>query len=337
MSIYLLILRRIALTVPVLLGVTLITFGVSHSVPGDPARALAGIYADEQTVDAIRQEWGLDRSMPVQYANYLQHLAQGDMGRSIVTRQSVLSDIGARLPATLELALSALFLMCFVGILLGVAAATWRNRLPDHGARFVVVAGAAIPSFFLGLALQLVFFRYLDWLPATGRLSDGTQPPTHLTGFYLLDSALTLNGGTFLDALWHIVLPTFTLALVGIAGITRMTRATMVGVLQQDYIRAARARGIGSHSIVLRHALKNALIPTVTVVGLLFGSMVGGAVVIEWIFAWPGIGSYTATSIINLDYTAIMGAALVIAVIYVAANLLVDISYMTLNPQIRER
>lgn len=337
MSIYLLILRRIALTVPVLLGVTLITFGVSHSVPGDPARALAGIYADQQTVDAIRQEWGLDRSVPVQYANYLQHLAQGDMGRSIVTRQSVLSDIGARLPATLELALSALFLMCFVGILLGVAAATWRNRLPDHGARFVVVAGAAIPSFFLGLALQLVFFRYLNWLPATGRLSDGAQPPTHLTGFYLLDSALTLDGSTFLDALWHIVLPAFTLALVGIAGITRMTRATMVGVLQQDYIRAARARGISSRSIVLRHALKNALIPTVTVVGLLFGSMVGGAVVIEWIFAWPGIGSYAATSIINLDYTAIMGAALVIAVIYVAANLLVDISYMVLNPQIRER
>lgn len=336
-KISLLILRRIVLTVPVLLGVTVITFAVAHSVPGDPARAIAGMYADQQTVDSIRHQWGLDRPLPVQYWSYLRHLMSGDMGQSITTRSSVLGDVAHRLPATLELALFALLLMCVIGILLGVAAAVWRNRSPDHAARIVVVLGAAVPSFFLGLLLQLLFFRYLKWLPATGRLDDFASPPHHITGLYLVDSALTLDGHTFVDTLKHIVLPGFTLALVGMAGITRMTRATMVGVLQQDYIRAARARGIGFRSLVFRHALKNSLIPTVTVVGLLFGSMIGGAVVIEWIFSWPGIGSYAANSIISLDYTAIMGSALAIAVIYVIANLLVDISYMLLNPQIREQ
>jgi peptide/nickel transport system permease protein len=336
-NIYFLILRRIVLTVPVMLGVTVITFAVAHAVPGDPARAIAGMYADQQTVDTIRHQWGLDRPLPVQYWLYLRHLATGDLGQSITTRDSVLGDVAHRLPATLELTLFATLLMCVFGILLGVAAAVWRNRSPDHLARLVVVLGAAVPSFFLGLLLQLLFFRYLNWLPATGRLDDLTAPPYHITGLYLIDSALTLNGHVFVDALKHILLPGFTLALLGMAGITRMTRATMVGVLQQDYIRAARARGIGFRSLVFRHALKNSLIPTVTVVGLLFGSMIGGAVVIEWIFSWPGIGSYAANAITSLDYTAIMGSALAIAIIYVVVNLFVDISYMLLNPQIRER
>jgi len=336
-NIYFLMLRRIVLTVPVMLGVTVITFAVAHAVPGDPARAIAGMYADQQTVDTIRHQWGLDRPLPVQYWSYLRHLATGDLGQSITTRDSVLGDVAHRLPATLELTLFATLLMCVFGILLGVAAAVWRNRSPDHLARLVVVLGAAVPSFFLGLLLQLLFFRYFNWLPAPGRLDDLTAPPYHITGLYLIDSALTLNGHVFVDALKHILLPGFTLALLGMAGITRMTRATMVGVLQQDYIRAARARGIGFRSLVFRHALKNSLIPTVTVVGLLFGSMIGGAVVIEWIFSWPGIGSYAANAITSLDYTAIMGSALAIAIIYVVVNLFVDISYMLLNPQIRER
>ncbi|MBX5485443.1 MAG: ABC transporter permease [Mycolicibacterium hassiacum] len=325
------------LTVPVLIGVTVITFAVAHAVPGDPARAIAGMYADQQTVDAIRRQWGLDRPLPVQYLEYLKHLVHGDLGQSITTRDNVLGDILHRLPATLELAFFALFVMCVFGILLGIAAAVWRNRSPDHVARLIVVLGAAMPSFFLGLLLQLLFFRYLNWLPATGRLDEFAQAPTHITGLYLVDSVLTLNGSAFVDALKHIVLPGVTLALLGLAGITRMTRATMSEVLQQDYIRAARARGIGFHSLIFRHALKNSLIPTVTVIGLLFGSMIGGAVVIEWIFAWPGIGSYAADAVTSLDYNAIMGAGLAIAVVYVIANLLVDVSYMVLNPQIRER
>lgn len=336
MNVYLLILRRIALTVPVLVGVTVLTFAVSHAVAGDPARALAGIYANEATVETIREKWGLDESLPEQYGTYVSRLVTGDLGTSIQTRNPVLDDIGDRLPATLELAFFALFLMCGLGIALGVAAAAWRDRGADHTARFIVVLGGAIPSFFLALLLQLLFFRELGWLPATGRLDDFAQPPRDLTGFYLVDSALTLDGAAFADSLEHLLLPGLTLALFGIAGVTRMTRQSMIEVLQQDYIRAARARGIPMRTVVLRHALRNSLIPTITVIGLLFGSMIGGAVVIEWVFAWPGIGSYATTSITNLDYTAIMGVAVVIALVYVAVNVIVDIAYMLLNPQIRE-
>jgi peptide/nickel transport system permease protein len=336
MNLPLLILRRVVLTIPVVVGVTVITFGVSHSVPGDPARAFAGTYADQATIAAIRHKWGLDQPIVQQYWTYVQRLARGDLGTSIQTRHPVLSDIGTRLPATLELAIFALLLMCVIGIGLGVAAATWHNRFPDHLARVTAVGGGAIPSFWLALVLQLIFFRQLGWLPAGGRLGDFTTPPDHITGFYLVDSAVTGNWPVFVEAVKHLLLPAFTLALLGIAGITRMTRSSMLEVLQKDYVRAARARGIRGRDVVLRHALRNALIPTVTIVGLLFGSMIGGAIVIEFIFSWPGIGSYAAGSITSLDYTAIMGVAVVVAVIYLITNLLVDISYMVLNPQIRE-
>jgi peptide/nickel transport system permease protein len=337
MRIDLLILRRILVMAPVLLGVTALTFAVSHSVPGDPARALAGTYADEATVQTLRQKWHLDRPLPEQYLTYVDRLVHGDLGTSIQTRRPVLSDIGDRLPATLELTLFALVLMCVLGVAAGVAAAYWRNRGPDYLARLLVVAGAAVPSFWLALVLQLVFYRHLHWLPATGRLGDSITPPPDYTGSYLIDSLASGNGAAFLSALQHLLLPGVTLALLGIAGITRMTRASMLEVLQRDYVRAAFARGLRTRTVILQHALKNALIPTVTVVGLLFGSMIGGALVIEWIFAWPGIGSYAATSITNLDYTAIMGVAVATAVVYLVANTVVDVAYMLLNPQIRGR
>lgn len=337
MSLHLLILRRLLVAVPVLLGVTALTFAVAHSVPGDPARALAGVYADEATVKQVRETWGLDRPVVEQYGTYLERLSRGDLGTSIQTRNAVLSDIGDRLPATLELTLFALVLTSVVGVSLGVAAATWRNRAPDHLARLVSVCGGAIPSFLLGLVLQLVFFSRLGWLPSGGRLDDFLTPPPSRTGFYLVDSAVAGQWGVFVDAWKHLLLPGVTLALVGIAGVTRMTRASMLDVLQRDHIRAATARGLRRHTVLVHHALKNALIPTVTIIGLMFGSMLGGAVVIEWIFSWPGIGSYAATSITNLDYTAIMGVAVVTAAMYLLANTLVDISYMFLNPQLRER
>lgn len=337
MGIYLLIMRRLLVALPVVLGVTALTFAVAHSVPGDPAKALAGIYADQESVNAVREKWGLDESVVEQYRTYLGRLLHGDLGTSIQTRNSVTSDIGDRLPATLELTFFALVLMCVVGVLLGVAAATWRDRVPDHLARLISVGGGAIPSFWLALVLQLVFFSRLGWLPSGGRLDDFLVAPEHHTGFYLADSALSRDWQVFVDALKHLALPGVTLALVGIAGITRMTRASMLDVLQRDYIRAAHARGLRKRTVLFNHALKNALIPTVTIIGLLFGSMLGGAVVIEWIFSWPGVGSYAATSITNLDYTAIMGVAVVTALIYLVANTLVDISYMLLNPQIREQ
>ncbi len=331
-----LVLRRIVVTLPVLVGVTAITFAITHSVPGDPARAIAGPYADAETIADVRAEWKLDDSLPAQYGAYLGRLVQGDLGQSIQTRQPVTDDISTRLPATLELSLIALALMVVVGIGLGVAAANWRDRAPDHAARLIVVLGGALPTFWLALVLQLVFFKGLGWLPATGRLDAGVAPPTSITGFYTVDSMLTLNGTALVDAVQHLILPAITLALLGIAGITRLTRATMLEVLGKDYVRAARARGIPWRTVVLQHALRNALIPTVTMGGLLFGSMIGGALVIEWVFGWPGIGTYAATSITNLDYTAIMGVTVVIALIYLIANLVVDVLYMLLNPAIRE-
>jgi peptide/nickel transport system permease protein len=336
MKLTLLIARRILVTIPVLIGVTMITFAVSHAITGDPARAFAGPYADQATVAAIRREWGLDRPLVDQYWTYLTQLAHGNLGTSVETHNSVLHDILLRLPATLELAFFALLLMCLIGISLGIAASVWRDRSPDFLARTVAVAGAAVPSFWLGLMLQLLFFSRLKWLPVSGRLGEFTKPPHHITGFYLIDSAVTANWAVFGDALKHLLLPGFTLALLGIAGITRMTRSSMLEVLEKDYIRAARARGIREHNVVLKHALRNAMVPTVTVLGLLFGAMIGGAIIIEWVFSWPGIGTYAADAITNLDYTAVMGVTLTIAVIYLIANLLVDISYMILNPTLRE-
>ena len=331
-----LVLRRLVAIVPVLIGVTVITFAITHVVPGDPARAIAGPYADAETIQSVRAEWKLDDPLPAQYLAYAGRLLRGDLGVSIQTRHPVDSDIATRLPATLELTIVALGLMVVIGIGLGVIAATRRNRAPDHVARLIVVLGGALPTFWLALVVQLIFFQELGWLPATGRLSDGVAPPTDITGAYAIDSILTLNGSVFVDAVKHLILPASTLALLGLAGITRLTRATMLEVLEKDYVRAARARGIKTRTVVLEHALRNALIPTVTMIGLLFGSMIGGALVVEWVFAWPGIGSYAATSISNLDYTAIMGVTVVTALIYLFANLIVDVLYIVLNPVLRE-
>ncbi len=335
MKLYYLIGRRILQVIPVFLGVTLLTFAVSHSIPGDPARAIAGIYANEQTVEAIRHRWGLDRPVYEQYGIYVKGLVQGDLGVSIQSRRPVMDDISDRLPATIELALFALILMCLIGIPVGVVSANWRNKLPDHLSRLFVLIGGAVPTFWLALVAQLVFFRYLGWLPSGGRTSDMIASPSHITGLYLLDSALTLNGAALVDSLEHILLPGITLALAGITSITRMTRASMLEVLQRDYIKTARAKGLSRRKVVLKHAFKNALIPTVTVLGMMFGSMLSGAFVVEWIFSWPGLGSLAATSITNLDYTTIMGVSVVIAFVYVLANLVVDVSYMLLNPRIR--
>lgn len=331
-----LVLRRLIVVIPVLIGVTLITFAITRSVPGDPARAIAGPYADATTIANVRAEWKLDDPLPAQYLSYLGRLVQGDLGTSIQSRAPVLDELSLRLPATLELAFAALVLMVVIGIGLGTVAAAWRNRAPDHAARFVVVLGAALPTFWLALVLQLLFFKVLGWLPATGRLGEGVAPPTEITGFYTVDSVLTLNPSALWDSLVHLILPAFTLALLGIAGVCRITRASMLEILDRDYVRAARARGIPWRTVVVRHALRNALMPTVTVVGLLFGSMIGGALVVEWIFGWPGLGTYAATSITNLDYTAIMGVTLVFAIVYVLANLVVDVLYLLLNPVLRE-
>lgn len=332
-----LIARRALSAIPIAIGVTVITFFIVRSVPGDPARAIAGPYASAETVASIREQWDFDRPVWQQLMSHLGRMLQGDLGISAQTRNPVVDEVGSRLPATIELTLVAALIMVVLGVGLGTLAAAFNRRSIDHLARVVAILGGALPVFWLALMAQLFFYRILGWLPAVGRNTDDASAPNIVTGFNLLDSILTLNGGAFLDSLAHIVLPATTLALGGLAGITRITRSSMLEVLNTDYVRAAMARGLRWPVVVGRHALRNAMLPTVTVTGLLIGSMLGGALVVEWVFGWPGIGTYAANSITNLDYTAIMGVTLVFALAYLVVNLLVDVLYVAINPKLRQQ
>lgn len=331
----LMIARRLILLFFVAFGVTLITFFLSHIIPGDPARMLVGQRANEETLQQVRHQLGLDQPVWVQYFTYLKGLLAGDLGTSIRTQQPVAHDLLVFFPATIELALLAFLFALLVGIPLGVLSAVKKDTGWDHGARVFSIAGVSTPVFWSGLVMILIFYGYLGWFPSTGRLDMHIAPPTRITGLYLLDSLLTGNWAAFKNSLWHLIIPAVTLSYAQLAIITRQVRASMLEVLGQEYIRTALANGISGPFLLLRYALRNALIPTVTVVGLSFGSLLGGAVVTETIFAWPGMGKYVVDSIAYLDFPAIMGFTLVISVGYALINLLVDLAYYMLDPQIK--
>lgn len=330
-----LIARRMLLLLLVLFGVTVITFSVSHLVPGDPARMLVGQRASQEVVEQMRHQLGLDRPVWEQYLRYMRDLMRGNLGISIRTQRPVSEDLVIFFPATLELALTAMFLAVVVGIPLGIVSATRKDALADHVSRLVSVAGVSTPLFWLGLVVLLVFYGRLGWLPGSGRLDPFIAALPRVTGFLLLDSLLAGRPDAFWNALRHLVLPALCLSYVHLAVVTRQVRASMLEVLSQDYIRTALANGIPGRSVIYRHALKNALIPTVTVVGLAIGDLLGGAILTETIFAWPGMGSYVVDSINFLDFPAIMGFTVFIAVGYVLINLVVDLAYMWLDPRIR--
>lgn len=279
---------------------------------------------------------GLDQPVWVQYFTYVKGLFAGDFGNSIRTQQPVIHDLFTFFPATIELALLAFLLAILVGIPLGVLAAVKKDTGWDHGARVFSIAGVSTPVFWSGLVMILFFYGYLGWFPSTGRLDLNIQPPVKITGLYFLDSLLTGNWQAFKNSLWHIFLPVITLSYAQLAIVTRQVRASMIEVLGQEYIRTALANGISGSFLLFRYALRNALIPTVTVVGLSFGSLLGGAVVTETIFGWPGMGKYVVDSIAYLDFPAIMGFTLIISIGYVLINLLVDLIYYILDPQIKQ-
>jgi peptide/nickel transport system permease protein len=316
------------------LGVTLITFIISHLIPGDPARLIAGERATDEIVAAIRSRLGLDLPLYQQYWNYMVALAQGDLGTSIRTSRPVLEDIAAFFPATLELALVALLLATLVGIPLGVLSAVYRNRPIDHFVRTISVTGISTPAFWLGLGLIIVFYGKLGWLPGGGRLAQGMAPPPDVTGLYLVDSLLAGDMATFRSALHHILLPAITLGFVHLGVVARQIRSAMLEQLGEDYVRTARAYGLTPWSVVLRHALPNALIPSVTVLGLALGDLLYGAVLTETVFGWPGMGAYVVDSIQALDFPAVMGFAVVVSVAYVILNFLVDLAYRWIDPRI---
>ena len=329
-----LIVRRLIFLVFVLFGLSVITFGLSHVIPGDPARLMAGPRASRSAVEKLREKYGLNDPVPVQYVTYVSNIAHGDFGMSFTTRRPVSQDHKRYLPATAELGLCAFVLATAIGIPLGVLSAVKRDKWPDHLARFISISGLALPVFWLAIMAQFVFFGKLGWLPDGERLPIGVDPPRTITGLYTVDSLLTGNLPLFLLSLKHLALPTVVLAYGSLAVITRMVRGGMLEVLNQDYIRTARAKGISQHAVVLGHALKNALLPTVTSIGLQIGLLLSGAFLVEIVFSWPGIGRYAVDAIQRLDYNATMATTLIIALVFVLLNLVVDIAYLFLDPRI---
>ncbi|EMY7926051.1 MULTISPECIES: ABC transporter permease [Klebsiella] len=317
----------------VVAGVCVITFIISHLIPGDPARLLAGDRASEEIVRHIRQQLGLDLPLWQQFARYVDALLHGDLGTSIRTGRPVLEDLKTFFPATLELAFCALLIALLVGIPLGVLSAVYRNRWTDHLVRLMALTGISTPAFWLGLGVIVLFYGKLDWLPGSGRLDDWFDPPTRVSGFYLLDSLLEGNVEVFFNALQHLILPAATLAFVHLGIVARQIRSAMLEQLNEDYIRTALASGLPKFTIVVRYALPNALIPSITVLGLALGDLLYGAVLTETVFAWPGMGAYVVSSIQALDFPAVMGFAIVVSFAYVLVNLVVDLLYLWIDPR----
>lgn len=329
------ILRRLGGLVFVLFGVSIMTFFLAQIVPADPVAAALGTNAREAQIEAYRRQLGLDQPVVVQYIRYIGRLLQGDLGASIRTRRPVADDLRDFLPATVELTIAAMLVTILVGIPLGIVAALRRNTWIDATARILALIGGAMPIFYVGLLLLGVFYRQLRWLPGPGRLDSTLQPPTAITGLYTVDALLTGNWPVFSDALAHLVLPAVTLGLYSTAVLLRMTRSSMLEILGQDFVRTARAKGLSQRLVIGRHVFKNALPPILTIIGVIFGSLLSGAVLTETIFNWPGIGRYATTSVTTLDYPAVMGVALVAAVIYPLVNTLVDIGYSLIDPRVR--
>jgi peptide/nickel transport system permease protein len=329
-----LIVRRLLFLVFVLFGLSVITFSLSHVVPGDPARLMAGPRASAAAVQKIRQQFGLDDPLPQQYVTYVGDVLHLDFGMSFTTRRPVAQDLQRFLPATIELGLYAFVISTVIGIPLGVVSAVKRDQWPDHIARFISISGLALPVFWLAIMAQFIFFGRLGWLPDGERLPIGIDPPPTITSLYTIDALLSGNLSLFWLALRHLMMPALVLAYGSLAVVTRMVRGGMLEVLNQDYIRTARAKGITQRGVVLGHALKNALLPTVTSVGLQIGLLLSGAFLVEIVFSWPGIGRYAVDAIQRLDYNATMATTLLIALIFVLLNLLVDIAYLFLDPRI---
>jgi peptide/nickel transport system permease protein len=322
--------------IPVMLGISIIVFVLARVIPGDPVRLALGEAATAQSIDALRHEMGLDKPIYEQYWIYFKGLLRGDLGRSIRTNQPVLKDLKTHFPATLELTLVAMVFTVVLAIPLGILSAVKRNSLVDHISRVIALAGVSMPIFWLGLILIYLFYYLLDWAPPpTGRLSILSRPPATITGLYLIDSLLAGNFSLFLECIKFLLMPAFCLATWSFAMLLRMTRSGMLEVLGEDYIRTARAKGLPTRVVVSKHALKNAIIPLLTVFGIIFGVLLNGAVLTETIFSWPGMGRYVVESISWLDYSPIQGMALFASVIYTLVNLIVDILYSMVDPRIR--
>jgi peptide/nickel transport system permease protein len=330
------ILKRVMMAVPSLIGVVIVTFLLTRALPGDPAAYFAGPAATTEAIQQIRVKLGLDKPLYIQFVRYVDDLAHGDLGNSLTTGQPVGQEIKTRLPASAELTLLGLIVSVLIAVPLGILAATRPNSLIDHACRVIATAGVSLPVFFTGLILIYVFYYHLGWAPPPlGRLDIFFSPPPPVTGFYLIDSLVAGDGEVFVAALKQLILPALTLAIFSLAPIARMTRASMLAVLSSDFVRTARASGLAPFTVVITYAFRNAMLPVITTLGMVFSFLLGANVLVEKVFAWPGIGSFAVEALIASDFAPLQGFVLTMAVMYVALNLLIDILYGVIDPRMR--
>lgn len=332
-----LIVYRVLQALPALAGVILVSFILTRMLPGDPAAYFAGPAATTESIAEIRASMGLDRSLPVQFLHYVLDLGTGNLGNSLSTGQPVVEELARRLPASLELTFTALLLSCAIALPLGIAAAVHQGSWIDHVCRAVVTAGVSLPTFFTGIVLVYVFYYLLGWAPSPlGRLDFVYLSPPDVTGFYVIDALLAGDTETAWGAVRQLILPATTLALFTLAPLARMARASMLQALASDYIRTARAAGLREGQIVFGYAFQNAMLPVVTTLGMVFSFMLGANVLVEKVFAWPGIGSYAVEALVVSDYAAVQGFVLAMAILFVVLNLVIDILYTVVDPRTRE-
>jgi len=328
------VVRRLLLLVPILLGLSILLFLWIRALPGGPAESLLGERATPEAIEQIERVYGLDRPIHVQYLKYLENLLSGDLGTSIASRRPVTEEIGRRFPATIELALAAMVFAIALGVPLGFFAAKRYGSVFDHGSLVASLIGISIPVFFLAILLKYLFAVKLGWLPTIGR-QDVLISADHPTGFYVLDGIVTLNFEAAWDAAAHLILPAIALGSIPLAIVARITRAAVLDVQNEDYVRTARAKGVSSRLVDRRHIFRNAMLPVVTIIGLQTGLLLSGAILTETVFAIPGMGTWLAGAIETRDYPVLQGGILFVALVFVIVNLLVDVSYAVLDPRIR--
>ncbi|NIA03557.1 MAG: ABC transporter permease subunit [Nitrospirae bacterium] len=337
MSIYLYLIRRVLLTIPLVLGISLMAFLISHAVPADPTAANLGerAAADPQIVAAFRHKWGLDKPIYVQYLTYMNNMLHGDLGTSIRTHRPITKELARYFPATLELATAGIVVSLIAGIIFGIISAVWRNKPIDFVVRITSLIGVSAPVFWLALIGLFVLYVRLGIVAGPGRLDVRLIPPPTVTGMYIFDSIIAGQWNILRNAISHLILPALVLGAYSMGLITRITRSSMLEVLSREYITTARSKGLTEYTVIIRHALRNALMPVVTVIGLAYGNLLSGAVLTETIFAWGGIGLYVYNAARTLDFPAIMGVSMVVAIVFITINLIVDMIYSWLDPRIR--
>jgi len=327
------IIKRLLQIIPVILGVTLIAFALIHLAPGDPVRTMLGQHATQQEIDDISAKYGLDQPLYVQYFIWLGDVLQGDLGRSILSHEQVTTEIASRFPNTVELAIAAMIFAIIIGVVAGIISATKQYSVADYSVMGLALFGISMPVFWLGIMLMMIFGVFLGWLPIGGRI-DLLLPFQRITGFMVIDSIITGNGAALISVLRHLILPAIALGTIPMAIIARTTRSSMLEVLRQDFIRTERAKGLSEFKVIYKHAIRNAMVPVVTVIGLNFGLLLSGAILTETVFSWPGVGRLVVDAVYARDYPLVIGCILVFALVFVIVNLITDILYTYIDPRI---